>query len=88
VKVSRAIHPLIDKYPSRLINFCADAEFQYKVSGRQHEQTIAGAPVHYSRLRAPVVRLSPMRVVPWFLLLMSRKSLALSGRVLRQLLRH
>jgi inositol phosphorylceramide mannosyltransferase catalytic subunit len=82
-----AIHPLIGKYPCRRIDICADAGFEYNVSGRQHEQTVAGAPVHYSRLRAPVVRLSKMRVVPWFLLLMSRKSLALSGRVLRRLLR-
>ena len=83
-----AIHPLIGMHPSRQIDICADAGFQYNVSGRQHEQTIAGAPVHYSRLRAPVVRLSKLWVVPWFLLLMSRKSLALSCRVLRRLLRY
>jgi hypothetical protein len=78
IAYSLAIHPLLPRCPHRKLDISADAGFVYNIRGHKHEKTDDDFPVHYSRLRHPVVRMSLLRTCLWATLRVLRRSFSVA----------
>jgi hypothetical protein len=78
IAYSLAIHPLLPRYPFRKLDISTDGGFVYNILGYQHEKAGDDFPVHYSRLRHPVVKMSRLQTCIWATLRVIRRSLSVA----------
>jgi hypothetical protein len=79
IAYSLAIHPLLPRYPHRKLDTSEEGGFVYNdVPGFKHEKADGDFPVHYSRLRHPVVKMSLLQTCIWATLRVFRRSISVA----------
>jgi len=73
-----AIHPLLPRCPHRKLDISADGGFVYNIRGHKHEKTDDDFPVHYSRLRHPVVKMTRLQTCLWATLRVFRRPISVA----------